>query len=182
MSLRPELIAESLPFLMAYMVQLLEPGMRPLASNTLKAMLEDGVSVTGRPRDIAVDLALHFYKQFAFIIAMLLSTVSAIILTVIGPKPIFAVLGTVILIVAILLWVLRWQTLGAGNDLNVRVKHEMEMRWASGITTTVLLLLTLYVRSSTAAVDRPAPASALAPTPAPIIKTVPSEPPSPTPR
>ena len=83
----PELIAESVPFLMAYLVQSLQSGMRRLAENTLRSMLPDDCVMDGYPREIAVDLSVQFYRQFSFIVAVLLSCVSSIVLTVTSVRP-----------------------------------------------------------------------------------------------
>src|SRR5207245_3421320 len=81
-----QILANSLPFLMAYAIQGLEAGMPSLVTNTLRVLLPEDVQIQGFPRQTAIKLAVHVYHQFSFIFSVLLSTVSALGLTLVSKK------------------------------------------------------------------------------------------------
>ncbi len=139
------LIATSLPFLMAYALLALEFGMRPLAENTLKTLLPEKRVLEGWPRDVAINLALHFYRQFSFIGSAFLATASALAFTIGSKdKQLTAVAVTFIVIIVAVVWVFRWQPLARAADERLHAKYDNEMKMASIGTTSIMLALSLY--------------------------------------
>lgn len=140
-----QIVANCLPFLMAYILQFLKVQMRLLAENTLKILAGDGVEITGVPKEIAIKLALHFYKQLSFMLSVLLSTVSALALTLGSKRPLVGVLVAFSLLVLVAVWLLRWQTLGTG-DAAQRERLDKEMSAAAYANTTLMLAATIAAR------------------------------------
>jgi hypothetical protein len=139
-----EVVATSLPFAMAYLVQVLRPAMPRLADNTLQALLGKGERFEGAAREWAVQLAIHFYAQVTFIITVLLSTVSAMALTLTSPVPMIGVLVAFVLLTIILLWFFRWQTLASSRS--ERRKRDWEMALVAPAVTTLMLMATITAR------------------------------------
>src|SRR5437879_10828530 len=81
-----QILANSLPFLMAYAIQGLEAGMPSLVTNTLRVLLPEAVQIQGFPRQTAIKLAVHVYHQFSFIFQALLSNQSSLVLTLVSTK------------------------------------------------------------------------------------------------
>jgi len=142
-----QLIANSMPFLMAYLVQVLKPGIAVIARNTLKVVLPDTISLDDDMKEIAVDLAVHFYRQLSFFIAVLLSTVAALGLSMSANAPLPGFLSVFALLGVSAGWVLRWNTLAA-STAEERRSRENEMSVASYAITTLMLLSTLTARWS----------------------------------
>ncbi|MDQ3816402.1 MAG: hypothetical protein M3362_01775 [Acidobacteriota bacterium] len=139
-----QLVANALPFMMAYVIMLLKSGIPQIAESTFKLVLPEGVSIEGTARKCAVDLAVHVYRQLSFILSVLLSTVSALALTLTSQRRVLAVLVTFTLLTVIAVWVMRWQTLSANPQQ--RARRDKEMGFTSFATTTIMLLATLYAR------------------------------------
>jgi len=141
-----QILANSLPFLMAYAIQGLEAGMPSLVTNTLRVFLPEDVQIQGFPRQTAIKLAVHVYHQFSFIFSVLLSTVSALGLTLVSKKREVGILVGFVLIVGTGMWIARWQPLARGLDETEGAKCDKEMRCAARCTITLMLFATLYAR------------------------------------
>jgi hypothetical protein len=139
-----QIVSNTLPFGLSYGIMILKRGIPQLADGALRVVLPPGVRLEGNARRYAIDLTLHVYSQLSFILSLLLSTVSALALTLISDRRVAAVLVTFLLIIMVLCWVLRWQTLGANPAQ--RAGRDREMSIASFIATTVMLFTTLYAR------------------------------------
>jgi hypothetical protein len=139
-----QLVANALPFMMAYVIMGLKAGIPRIAASTFKLVLPEGVSIEGHSRTYAIDLAVHVYRQLSFILSTLLSTVSALALTLTSQTPVVAVLVTFSLIAVIATWIFRWQTVSSAPE--ERQRRDREMGIASFIVTTVMLIATLYAR------------------------------------
>jgi len=140
-----QITANALPFLMAYVVQLFSRSLHQLTDNVIKVLLPKDEVLEGYPRDFAVELAIHVHGQLNFILSILLSTVSALALTLTSKRPTIVVIAAFGLLVLIVAWIFRWQTLSV--DESQRKKRDKEMFWVSLATTTVMLVTTLYARS-----------------------------------
>ncbi len=141
-----QLVANALPFLMAYVIQLLKAGVPQITENTLRVLLPKGFVVEGKSRMYCISVTVHVYRQLSFILSTLLSAVSALALTLTSERRVVAVVVVFLLIVVAAVWVLRWQTLSA--DEAQRDRRDSEMAWASVLTTTIMLIVTLYARAS----------------------------------
>ena len=130
-----QIVANALPFILAYVIIGLKHGIPQLADGALRVVLPEGVRIQGNARKHAIDLTVHIYSQLSFILSLLLSTVSALALTLISQRRVSTVIVTFLLVVLIVLWVLRWQTLGA--NASQRSGRDKEMSWAS-IASTLL--------------------------------------------
>lgn len=152
-----QFVANALPFLMAYVIQFLKAGVPQIAENTLRVLLPKSFVLEGKSRGYCISLTVHVYRQLSFILSVLLSAVSALALTLTSERRVVAVVVAFLLIAVAAVWVMRWQTLSA--DEAQRNRRDTEMAWASFLTTTLMLLVTLYARAAPASI----PSSVTAP-------------------
>src|SRR5260370_4786729 len=108
-----QILANALPMMMAYVVMWLRTGIPQLTESTVRVILPDGVRLEGHARTYAVELAIHVYRQLSFVVSLLLSTVSALALTLTSNRKIVAGIVVFLLLSTVVLWLLRWQTLSA---------------------------------------------------------------------
>lgn len=142
----PLMVSSSLPFFMSYLLQFLKGQMgRTLAENSLRVISGSKVVIDGIFKELAVNLAMHFFGQLSFVLGALLSTVSALTLTLTSKRPFLCGLVVFVLLTVLATWVLRWQTLGAEGPVQ-RAKLDKEMSWASYFNTTLMLLVTVWSR------------------------------------
>jgi uncharacterized membrane protein len=139
-----QLVANALPFMMAYVIMALKSGIPQIAESTFKLVLPEGVSVEGTVRKCAIDLAVHVYRQLSFILSVLLSTVFALALTLTSQRRLLAVIVTFTLLTVVAAWVLRWQTLS--STPGQREQRDKEMGRASFAATTIMLIATIWAR------------------------------------
>jgi hypothetical protein len=139
-----QVVANSLPFVMAYLLQLLNVATPQLAENTLKLLCQGKVSLENEWRDLFIGFALHLYRQISFVSSTLLSTVSALALSLASGKPLFGVIASFVLLIELVLWLGRWQTLAVSEEQ--RPRRDKEMTYASLATTTLMLMVTFLAR------------------------------------
>lgn len=139
-----DLVAISLPFLMAYVLQGLRLAGDRLAGSVLDRIAEGRAQLKGEARLLCVETALVFHRQVSFFGSVLLSTVSALALAVQASEPTVAVLAAFLLLLLLGAWYARWQIFSVPDDL--RVPRQKEMNNAVWAATTVLFAATLFGR------------------------------------
>ncbi|MGX6998137.1 hypothetical protein [Caballeronia sp. KNU42] len=139
-----DFIAVFLPFLLSYLIQALAKGVPTIAQNTLTIILPRDTKLQGVPHDLAITLAIQVYRQVSFLVSVLLSTVSAMALTLTSTVPAIGVLAAFLLVGLVAVWFFRWQTLGANP--NERESRDRQMKFGSLTTTTIMMIATLWAR------------------------------------
>ncbi len=138
-------VLEAFPFLIAYAILLLEPGMQPLAENTLRTLVGPREKLEGWPRDLAVKLALLFYRQFSFITSVILSITAGLVVILSSDHYKLAVAAMLLFFVIFLIWVFRWQPLAHPPNEDRQKRLDKEMWLASAGTISLMLVLSLAV-------------------------------------
>ena len=141
-----QVVANLLPFLLAYVIQFLKIGIKPIARNTLRILLPEGVELGELSVETAIELATHVYSQVSFIFSVLLSTVSALALSLSSERKVAAILAAFVLIVVSAVWVGRWGTLAVQQNSETIRRRAYEMKIAAYGTTTLMMVTTIYAR------------------------------------
>jgi hypothetical protein len=129
-------IGDALPFLMAYALQIFRLASRPLAESMLTKVSGQGVIFQGTGRDVAVELAISFYRQVSFFASLALSAASALALGLRAGSPIPGTVAAFLVMVAFPIWFARWQPFAVADDR--LLSRAREMAWGSVAITTIL--------------------------------------------
>jgi hypothetical protein len=141
-----EVIAVITPFVLAYIIQWLSRHMRELANGVLRLTLKPEEEVTGFAKECAIELAVKFYGYVSFIVSILISTVSALAYVLQAKVQFLAYFIVVVFIVELLFFFLRWHPMNIPPGIEEAKKRSREMSYASVLTTTGMMIVTVAAK------------------------------------
>ena len=138
-----EVIAVSLPFVLAAVLRLVNRGVPVYAERIGRYGTGEQVELSDPVKRIAVNLAFRTYSQLSYVFSLLASSVTCISLTILSARPALAALGAAALLCLMPFWIIRWEGL---SSTELQAREGRPMRVSAWITILALWAITLYAR------------------------------------